>query len=114
MESLGWTTPEAITLKTPLIRLALTAVALAIPVTSPSAAGEQGRPDKKLKAVVFGGHRMTTTQDVVRVDLKKEMLDENVDQLTIAIENTPPRSMSGVLKIKWEKTQFSVPFTVKK
>jgi hypothetical protein len=54
------------------------------------------------------------TKDVVRVDLKKEMLDENVDQLTISVENVPPGSMNGLLKIKWEKTQFSVPFTVKK
>ena len=53
-------------------------------------------------------------QDLVRVDLKKETLATNVDQLTIEIENTPPRSMNGLLKIKWEKTQFSVPFTMKK
>jgi LmbE family N-acetylglucosaminyl deacetylase len=53
---LGSKVPEAITLKTPLIRLALMAVVLASPVMSPSAAGEPGRPDKKLKVVVFGGH----------------------------------------------------------
>jgi hypothetical protein len=54
------------------------------------------------------------TKDVVRVDLKKDTLDENVEQLTIEIQNTPPGSMNGLLKIKWEKTQFSVPFAVKK
>lgn len=54
------------------------------------------------------------TQDVLRVDLKKEALEQNVDQLTIEIENSPRGSMSGLLKIKWEKTQFSAPFTVKK
>ena len=54
------------------------------------------------------------TQDVVRVDLKKEMLDQNVDQLTIEVENTPAKSMNGLIKIKWEKTQFSAPFTMKK
>ena len=54
------------------------------------------------------------TQDLVRVDLKKEMLDETVERLTIEVENTPPRSMNGLLKITWEKTQFSVPFTMKK
>jgi LmbE family N-acetylglucosaminyl deacetylase len=43
-------------LKTPLLHLALIAVVLANPVMSPSAAGEPGRPDKKLKVVVFGGH----------------------------------------------------------
>ncbi len=50
------------------------------------------------------------SKDIARVDLTKEALDESVDQLTIAVENNPP---GGVLKIKWEKTQFSVPFTVK-
>ena len=43
-------------MKTPLIRLALVAVALANPVMPASSAGEPGRPDKKLKVVVFGGH----------------------------------------------------------
>jgi hypothetical protein len=52
--------------------------------------------------------------DVTRVDLKKETLPETVEQLTITIVNTPPQSMNGVLKIAWENTQFSVPFTVKK
>jgi hypothetical protein len=54
------------------------------------------------------------SQDVMRVDLKKESLDENVPQLTIEIENSPARSMNGLLKIKWERTQYSVPFTVKR
>ncbi|MES2692864.1 MAG: DUF2911 domain-containing protein, partial [Verrucomicrobiota bacterium] len=51
------------------------------------------------------------TKDTARVDLKKEALSEAVDQLTIVIET--PSANQGVLKIKWEKTQFSVPFTVK-
>jgi hypothetical protein len=49
--------------------------------------------------------------DIARVDLKKSDLDQPVNQLTIAVENTPPTG--GVIKIMWEKTQFSVPFTVK-
>lgn len=52
------------------------------------------------------------TKDVARVTLKKEAMAEQVDQLTIAIENQPPAT--GLLKIMWEKTQFSVPFAVKK
>jgi len=47
-----------------------------------------------------------------RVDLKKETLDQPVDQFTMAIEPNP--SGGGVLKMMWEKTQYSVPFTVKK
>lgn len=51
------------------------------------------------------------TKDEARVELKKESLAENVDQLTIILEN---HQTSGLIKIKWEKTQFSVPFTIKK
>jgi hypothetical protein len=54
------------------------------------------------------------SSDIARVDLKKEPLSETVDQLTIAIANVPAQSMNGVLKISWENTMFSVPFTVKK
>ena len=43
-------------MKTLLTRLAILAVVLVTPVMSPSPAGEPGRPDKKLKVVVFGGH----------------------------------------------------------
>jgi hypothetical protein len=53
--------------------------------------------------------------DLARVDLKKESLSAPVEQLTIVVENaTTPPSLDGVLKIKWEQTQFSLPFTVKK
>jgi hypothetical protein len=53
--------------------------------------------------------------DVARVDLKKESLGQTVEQLTISVENaTTPPTLAGVLKIKWEQTQFSLPFTVKK
>jgi hypothetical protein len=34
-----------------------------------------------------------------------------VDQLTIVLEN---QQTNGLIKIQWEKTQFSVPFTIKK
>ena len=56
MASLGSMALEAIPLKTPLIGLALMAVALATPGMAPTAAVEPGRPDRKLKVVVFGGH----------------------------------------------------------
>ena len=66
------------------------------------------------KHIAKWGIPVDESQDVVRVDLKKEMLDESVDQLTIQVENVPAQSMNGVIKIKWEKTQFSAPFTMKK
>lgn len=50
--------------------------------------------------------------DVARINLKKDALDKPVDQFTMAIEKNP--SGGGLLKMMWESTQFSVPFTVKK
>ncbi len=51
-------------------------------------------------------------QDLARIDLKNDSLDNSVDQFTIAIDKNP--SGGGILKLSWEKTQFSVPFTVQK
>ena len=58
------------------------------------------------------GIPVVTTDDVARVDLAKTALDEPVNQFTMAIAKDP--SGGGVLKISWEKTQFSIPFTVQK
>jgi len=52
------------------------------------------------------------TNELARIDLKKDTLDKTVDQFTMAIDSNP--SGGGVLKMSWENTQFSVPFTVKK
>jgi hypothetical protein len=52
------------------------------------------------------------SQDLARVDVKKEAVDPQVDQFTMAIDKNP--AGGGVIKMTWEKTQFSVPFTVKK
>jgi len=50
--------------------------------------------------------------ELARIDLKKETLDKTVDQFTMEIATNP--AGGGGLKMMWEKTQFSVPFTVKK
>ncbi|MGH7950595.1 MAG: DUF2911 domain-containing protein [Limisphaerales bacterium] len=50
--------------------------------------------------------------DVARVDLKKETLDTPVDQFTMAVSKNSDGG--GVLKMMWEKTEFSVSFTVQK
>ncbi|MEX2044783.1 MAG: DUF2911 domain-containing protein [Opitutus sp.] len=52
------------------------------------------------------------TQDVARVDLKKDTLPAPVDRLTLAIE--PAEGNNGVLKISWDDTQWSVPFAVRR
>jgi Protein of unknown function (DUF2911) len=49
--------------------------------------------------------------ELARVDLKKSTLDKTVDQFTMAIE---PEAGGGLLKMSWENTQYSIPFTVKK
>jgi hypothetical protein len=51
-------------------------------------------------------------QDLARIDLKKEALDAPVDQFTMAISENP--SGGGILKMMWENTAFSTPFTVQK
>lgn len=50
-------------------------------------------------------------QDLARVDMKKDPLDKSVDQFTMAVTGTPPSG--GMIKMMWETTQYSVPFTVK-
>jgi Protein of unknown function (DUF2911) len=50
--------------------------------------------------------------ELARVDLKKSPIDKPVDQFTMAIE--PGAGGGGMLKMMWENTQYSIPFTVKK
>jgi hypothetical protein len=50
--------------------------------------------------------------DLARVDLKKSDLDDSVDQFTIAIEKDPDLKGGGPIKLKWEKTQYAVGFTL--
>lgn len=71
-------------------------------------------PSKLVFSKKLGGWGVPvdTTQDLVRVDLKKEPLEPQVDQLGIAVQPNP--AGGGTIKIMWETTQFSVPFTIKK
>jgi len=57
------------------------------------------------------GIPVDTAHDVARVDLKKDALDNKVEQLTFAIAK---EGAGGVIKISWENTQFSAQFTVEK
>ena len=56
------------------------------------------------------GTEYDQSKDLARVDLTKKALTAPVDQLTFAIE---PGASGGTLKISWETTELSVPFTVK-
>ena len=52
------------------------------------------------------------SHDLTRVDLEKQTLDKPVDQFTMTVGKGS--SGGGEIKLMWEKTQFSVPFTVQK
>jgi hypothetical protein len=49
--------------------------------------------------------------DLTRVKLQKRDLPGYVERFTMLLDKTDGRS--GVLKLEWEKTSFSVPFTLK-
>jgi hypothetical protein len=51
-------------------------------------------------------------QDLGRVDMTKSDLPDSVDEFTMAIDKGA--TDGGVLELKWEKTEFSVPFTLNK
>jgi hypothetical protein len=53
----------------------------------------------------------TEKEELARVDMKKETIETPVDQFTMAIESTA--GGGGVIKLSWEKTQYSVAFKVK-
>jgi len=50
--------------------------------------------------------------ELARVDMKKDPLNTQVDEFTIALV-TDAASGGGVLKAYWETTQYSVPFKLK-
>jgi hypothetical protein len=58
------------------------------------------------------GLQYNEKEDLARVDMKKETLSKPVDQFTMAIEKAP--TGGGVLKMMWEETEYTVPFTVEK
>jgi hypothetical protein len=58
------------------------------------------------------GTQYDEAQDVGRIDLKRDTLDKSVDQFTISVSKND--GGGGLLKMAWENTQYSLPFTVKK
>src|SRR2546425_5843327 len=48
--------------------------------------------------------------DLARLDMRVETLRQPIEQFTIAIE---PKGTGGVLKLEWEKTRASIPFSAK-
>jgi hypothetical protein len=60
----------------------------------------------------WGADPYDAAQEFAKVPLTKEALPAQLDQFTMAVEKNP--AGGGFLRLKWETTQFSVPFTVKK
>jgi len=60
----------------------------------------------------WGAEPYDAAQEFARVALARESLAENVDQFTMTLDKNP--AGGGFLRLKWENTQFSVPYTVKK
>lgn len=75
----------------------------------------QSGPSKLAFSKKLGGWGVPvdTTQDFARVELKQEKLDTIVEQLTITIENDPPKSSAGALKIEWDDMRWTLPFSLK-
>lgn len=60
----------------------------------------------------WGAEPYDASQEHARIPLSKETLPENVDQFTMSIDRNP--AGGGVLRLRWEYTQYSAPFTVQK
>jgi hypothetical protein len=58
------------------------------------------------------GIPVDTKHDVAKVDLTKESLDAPLDQFVMAVSRNS--SGGGLIKLSWENTAYSVPFTVQK
>jgi len=74
---------------------------------------ENGASQLAISTSIGGwGIPVDTGHDLARVDLTKSALDQPVTQFTMAVGKGD--SGGGVIKLMWESTQFSVPFTVAK
>ena len=51
-----------------------------------------------------------TSKDLARLDLTAKVLAQPVDKFTIAVV---PQGSGGLLRLSWDTTEYSIPFTVK-
>ncbi|HYO08573.1 MAG TPA: DUF2911 domain-containing protein [Tepidisphaeraceae bacterium] len=66
------------------------------------------------KQIGQSGTQYDEKQDLGRIDLKKESAEKPADQFTINVGKNTGEGGGGMLRLVWEETQYSVPFTVKK
>lgn len=57
------------------------------------------------------GTEYDAQRDLARIDMQLGSTNSPVEQLTLAINDTPA---GGELKLRWERTELTVPFTVMK
>jgi len=57
------------------------------------------------------GTQYDASQDLARLDLKKETVSCPVNHFTMAVERS---ASGGAIKLMWEDTAYALPFTVKK
>ena len=70
---------------------------------------DENSPDRQ---ALWGSFDYTPAKDVVRAQMKLEVLPHSVDQLTWAFLDMS--DAGGTLAIEWDKTMASVPFSVGK
>jgi len=58
------------------------------------------------------GTQYDEKQDLARIDLKKDATEKPVDQFTMSVGKNS--GGGGILKMMWEETQYSIPYTVNK
>jgi hypothetical protein len=75
--------------------------------TLPSASGAQLIINKQHGQ---WGTDYDASQDLVHLPLTRSALTTPVEQFTIAID--PSGSTGGTLRMRWEGTEYSIPFTV--
>jgi hypothetical protein len=76
---------------------------------------EETGPSKLAFSTAIGkwGIPVDVNHDLARVDATREPLDPPLDQYAMAVTKDSSGT-GGTIKLMWEKTQFSVSFTVKK
>ena len=61
------------------------------------------------KKIGYWGIPVDEKNDLVRVEMKKDTVEKQVDQFTMALEGN--KTGGAILKMTWENNQFSVPIT---
>jgi hypothetical protein len=70
----------------------------------------QRRYDEKNTTELWGGYNYKPDRDVARAPMRVETIPFSIDQLTWGFTDVTPAG--GTMRLWWEKTMASVPFTI--